>query len=291
MSERAPWVAIQRNPMSGSGRTRPLLEFIAALRRHGLQPRLFSRRDQFDAAVTAPDRHDRLHALVAAGGDGTFLDLVNRHPQLPVGILPLGTENLLARHFRIPRSGADAARIVAAGRRQRLDLGRLGTRRFASMASFGFDAEVIHRAHARRTGHITRSHYLRPIAAALCRYGHPELRLFLDDDPQPVRGRLAIVANLPAYALRLDLVTTARGDDGLFDVRVFEQGSGFQMLRYLSIVICGRHEGLPDVVRRQAARIRVDSDVLIPVQVDGDPAGFTPCELRIEPGAAEIIVP
>jgi diacylglycerol kinase family enzyme len=285
------WVAIQRNPMSGSGRRRPLLDFIAALRHYGLRPRLYSNRAELDAALADPPRRAALHGLVAAGGDGTVLDLINRHPDLPVGILPLGTENLLARQFRMPRDGAGAAAVVAHGRLQPLDLGRIGPRRFAIMASFGFDADVMHRAHLRRAGHITRLHYVQPIWSALRTYQYPEVRVFADDSAQPVTGKLAIVANLPAYALRLGVAPGARGDDGLLDIRVFQRGSTFDMLRYVCLVALGRHEHQSDVLALQARRIRVESDLPVPIQVDGDPAGYTPCEITIEPGAAQLFVP
>jgi diacylglycerol kinase family enzyme len=285
------WVAIQRNPLSGSGRRRPLFDFIAALRRHGLRPRLFSDRDNFDQALSDPDLRPTLHGLVAAGGDGTVLDLVNRHPGVPVGILPLGTENLLARQFRIPRDGAAAAAIVARGQQQTLDLGRIGPRRFAIMASFGFDADVIHRAHTRRSGHITRLHYVQPICSALRTYQYPDIRVFADDCPQPVAGKLVIVANLPVYALRLGLAPTACWNDGLLDVRVFQRGSTFDMLRYLCLVAMGRHDKCPDVTALRVRRIRLESDVPVPAQADGDPAGHTPSEITVEPAAAQMIVP
>jgi diacylglycerol kinase family enzyme len=232
-----------------------------------------------------------LHCLVAAGGDGTVLDLINRHPGVPVGILPLGTENLLARQFRIPRDGVRAAAVVAAGRLEQLDLGRIGGRRFAIMASLGFDAEVIHRAHARRAGHITRLHYVQPIASVLRAYQYPEVRLFADGSALPVAGKLVIVANLAAYALRLGVAPTARGDDGLLDVRVFQRGSTFDMLRYLCLVARGHHEDCVDVISLRASRIRLESDVPVPAQADGDPAGHTPCAINIEPAAARLLVP
>jgi diacylglycerol kinase family enzyme len=291
MSTQCRWVAIQRNPVSGSGRRRPLLEFIAALRRHGLRPRLYSDRAELDTALADAQHRATLHGLVAAGGDGTVLDLINRHPHVPVGILPLGTENLLARQFNIPRDGAGAAAVVARGRLQPLDLGRIGQRRFAIMASFGFDADVIHRAHLRRAGHITRLHYFQPIWSALRTYQYPEIRVFADDSAQPVTGKLAIVANLPVYALRLGLAPTARGDDGLLDIRVFQRGSTFDMLRYACLVFLGRHESRLDVASLRARRIRVESNVPVPIQADGDPAGYTPCEITIQPGVAQLYVP
>ncbi len=285
------WVAIQRNPVSGSGRRGPLLDFIAALKRHGLRPRLFSRRDRFDQMLSSPELREGLHAIVAAGGDGTILDVINRHPDVPVGILPLGTENLLARYFGIPRDAAGAARVVAEGCIQSLDLGFVGQRRFAIMASCGFDADVIHRLHAARTGNIRYAHYVQPIWGSLRTYAHPEIRVFADDAEEPVAGRMVVVANLAAYAFRLGVVPTARGDDGLLDVRVFQRGSAVQMLRYVWQVYRGRHELLPDVVALRAQRVRIESSSPIPIQIDGDPAGLTPAEITVQPAAARIFVP
>lgn len=287
----SPWVAIQRNPMSGSGRRRPLLDFVHALRKLGLRPRLFSRREQLDLALSDPERRGTLHALVAAGGDGTVLDVINRHPGLPIGVLPLGTENLLARQFGIPRDGARAAAIVAAGHTVPLDLGRIAERRFSIMVSAGLDAAVLHSAHALRTGHIGRSHYIWPIWRTLCSFDYPELRVFGDGSDQPVVGQLVIAANLASYALGLPLVPTARGDDGLLDVRVFRHRSTFHLLRDLSMLMCGRHDQMKNVASMRVTQLRIESDVPVAVQADGDPAGTTPCNIAIEPNAVRLFVP
>ena len=286
-----PWVAIQRNPMSGSGLRRPLLDFVRALTRHGLQPRLFSDRARLDHSLAEPDRRAALHALVAAGGDGTVLDVINRHPGVPIGIMPLGTENLLARQFGIPRDGAQAAAIIATGHTTPLDLGQVGQRRFAIMVSAGFDAAVIHALHAARTGPIRHSHYLRPIWHSLRNFPHPELRVHVNDAAQPVTGRLVVAANLASYALGLPIVPTARGDDGLLDVRVFQRGSTFQLLRYLYMVTRRRHDDLEDVVCLRCRKLRIESDNAVPVQADGDPVGTTPCEVTVQPDAAQLFVP
>jgi diacylglycerol kinase (ATP) len=291
MDTTSPWVAIQRNPTSGAGRHRPLAEFIAGLREHGLRPRLFSTRQQLDLCVSDPELRSSLHGIVAAGGDGTVLDVINRYPGVPIGILPLGTENLLARHLKIPWSGRGAAEVVACGRVKPLDLGRVDSCRFTTMVSVGFDAQVIHAAHARRMGHIRRTHYIRPIVETLRMYGYPELRVFCDDAAEPVIGRMVVVANTPGYALRLRVVPTARGDDGYLDVRVFHRGSTFQMLRYLYMVARGCHDTLPDVTCLRARRVRIESSTPVAVQADGDPAGTTPCAATVDSGGALLFVP
>ncbi len=288
-----PWVAIQRNPSSGAGlRSRPIRELIRGLRSRGITPRLYSRRSEFDAAVTDPARRSHLVAAVAAGGDGTILDLVNRHPQLPLCILPLGTENLLARSLKIPHCGRTVSEIIARGNRQRLDLGRLNGRHFLVMASVGFDAEVVHQVHAgRKGGHVRHLSYFMPILKSLWRFRPERLRVSVDDSGVIYEGRLVVVANLSAYALNLGLVPTAVGADGVLDARVFSPRSFYELLKSFVSVLRGTHEQSSEVIRLTGRKFRIDSDVPVPIQADGDPAGMTPAEITIEPLAVEFIVP
>ncbi len=292
MSAEEPWVAIQRNPKSGSGGARrELLELVRHLQKLGLKPRIFSRRERLASAMADPVRRKSLKCIVAAGGDGTFRDLVNRYPGVRLTLFPLGTENLVARWLKIPRNGHSVAEIIHGNHVTTFDLGRCGDRRFAVMASAGFDADIMHRAHARRTGHISRWSYLQPIADTLRKYAYPEIRVSTDRVEQPIACRQAVLVNFPAYALGLNMARGATGDDGLFDLRLMERGTAFQMWRYFLNLVCGRLEKLPDVKCVTATRVRWDSDVPVPIQVDGDPAGWTPAEFEILPGAVEILVP
>ncbi len=296
-----PWVAIQRNPMSGAGSQREtLLQLIRELHRHEIVPRVFADRAQLARWIQDPQKRGRLRCIVAAGGDGTAADVFNRYPDIPVALLPMGTENLLSRCLGIECSGEVVGRMIAENRRRRLDLCELNhlsadpssiRQRFAVVASAGFDADIIHRAHAARTGHITRLAYLQPICDTVQNYPYPPMRVWLDDATEPHVCRFVVVMNLPAYALGLPIAAQAQGDDGWLDVRLFEGGSLLQMLRYFTATIVRQHEGLSDVVSVRARRIRIESDVAVPMQVDGDPAGFTPAEIRILPGALDVYSP
>lgn len=290
--ERGRSVAILRNPRSGSGlRRHEVLELVRELKRLGFRPKLFKNRDKLHGWIERDGGRENLACLVAAGGDGTVADAFNRHPGTKLAILPLGTENLLARHLGIPRSGREVARLIATGHSRILDLCTIGERRFSLMASVGFDADVIQRVHHARSGNISRFSYIQPILQSVRSYGYPELRLWLDDAQAPVTARLAVICNLPIYALGLSVARSARGDDGLLDVRLFRRGSAFQMVRYLCNLALGTHEQLWDVESRQARRVRIEADVPVPVQTDGDAAGFTPAEIRVLPSALEVITP
>lgn len=286
------WVAVQRNPKSGSGSGRAMLfDLVHALRQHGYRVRMFKDRTRLERWIAQPDVRARLNCIVAAGGDGTVADVFNRFPGIPVAILPLGTENLLARHLNIPASGVEVARLIASGSRRRFDLGLLGMRRFALMASVGFDADVIQRTHTARRGNISRSTYIQPILDSLRSYKYPRLRVYADDAPDPQSARLAVIVNIPAYALGLPVARSARGNDGQFDLRLFKRGSAFQMVRYFCNLSLGTHEGLSDVTSLTARRVRIEANQPVPIQADGDPAGFTPAEISLLPEALEVYAP
>jgi len=303
-----PWVAVQRNPSSGDGLKRAeILALCTELRRHGIRPHLFSRRDRLAERLDRPDGRNGLVCLVAAGGDGTVSDLINRFPDLPLTILPLGTENLLARHFGIPCNGRFVAELIAHRMTRRIDVGLLNGRRFTLMVSAGFDADVVHKVHANRRGNIRKANYVQPFLDTLRTYRYPKLRVTVGGDgPPPAErrgrwrsklapgtlfGRLVVVANLPEYALGLPIAGSAADSDGLLDLRIFERPSAFQMFRYLYNVAIRRHETLADVRVARVGSVRIESRLPVPLQCDGDPAGFTPAEISVLPGALTMFVP
>lgn len=287
-----PWVAIQRNPNSGSGRgKRHLLDLVAALRRRGVRPRIYSSREKLDAALQDPAARESLVTLVAAGGDGTAADVINRHPDLPVCPFPLGTENLLCKYLGIKLNGDQAADAILHGTSKQFDIGMNGDKRFLLMASVGFDAEVVRRLHSTRTGNISRSTYLMPIFKALLGYKFPECRVFLDDSETPLTGCMVVVANLPAYGFGLPITPDAVGDDGKFAVCIFKQPGGFRLLRYWFQVKRMKHLNRDDIIHAEASRVRIECDVPAPVQMDGDPGGQTPCVFEVQPASVRLMVP
>ena len=288
-----PWVAIQRNPNSGTGRRKHrLLQLVQALRRQGIRPRLYSRREALAQRLSTEDGRDGLLCIVAAGGDGTIADVVNRYPGITVCPFPLGTENVLCKHLRILDDGDMIAEMIVRHHWREFDVGVMNGRRFLMMASAGFDGDVVHRVHHARRGNITKLAYLKPLWETTFTYQFPIARVFFDDDPTPVSGSLVMVANLPCYGMGLRIVPQANGHDGLLDVGVFPEPGSLKLMRYGLDVMAGRQvQPGHEAVFRQARRVRIESDSNIPLQVDGDPAGVTPCEIEVEPKAMRLIVP
>ena len=97
--------------------------------------------------------------------------------------------------------------------------------------------------------------------------------------------------NLPCYATGLQFAPQADGADGLLDVCGFGQGSVWHGLRYLTAVLQGRHQTLPDCLTGRVRRLRITADAEVPYQLDGDPGGMLPVEIEVLPGRLRLIVP
>ncbi len=290
MTRQTVSVVIQRNPRAGARLRRvELLQLIRMLKSYGWGVRMFRDRERLARWMAEPEHRGGLKCLVAAGGDGTVNDLATRYPGLPIAILPLGTENLLAKQLGISRSGEALAALIRAGRVHRFDLGSVGPRRFAVCASIGLDAEIVHAVHATRKGHITYVNYLLPIWRAVWRKQRPLLQVRLDED-RTVSGEHLLVINHPKYALGLRWAAQARADDGLFDVRIFPR---MTLWGWCATVWRAWWSGLPEtreIPLLTASRLTITSAEPAPIQVDGDPSGQTPVEITVLPAALPLIV-
>jgi diacylglycerol kinase family enzyme len=281
-------VAILANPRAGTRKSYRLIEtLVGALRDRGLAPILCWQREQLSELARDPGE---LRCVVAAGGDGTLLEVLNRAPGVPAALLPLGNENLVARFCGCRRSPLQTTEAVVSGRVRRMDLARLNDKLFCVMAGVGLDAEVVHRVHRWRTGHINKLSYALPILQSLRGYAYPRIEVEIEETGERLAGAMAFVFNIPQYALSLPLATGAAPDDGLLDVYVFERPGLVALTRYLHAAVLGKQHQLADRHHRQARRVRITSRETAPVQTDGDPAGFLPAALEIVPQALSLVV-
>ncbi len=238
----------------------------------------------------------RIHAVVAAGGDGTAELVANHTPAgIPIGLLPLGTENLLAKHLRLEANPEETAQIINAGHTHSLDAGLAKGKMFLLMLSCGFDAEVVHRLHNTRQGNITHLSYARPIIDSIRSYDYPNLTVSSSpEDEQPtkweqVECHWAFVFNTPSYAAGLQIVSEADPTDGKLEIATFSGGSFWHGLWQLSAVALGQHRQLPGFQLRRSNHVCIRSDHHVPYQVDGDPGGFLPVEIEVLPGRLTLL--
>jgi diacylglycerol kinase family enzyme len=293
-------VLVVANPSAGSrSREQAVSDLVVCLKERGLTPQLVTDLSSLGPLAARYRALGQLRAVVAAGGDGTVAEVVNRtEPDIPVSVFPLGTANLLASYFHIECDPMALARTLVEGVTVSLDAGKANGRVFLLMAGCGFDAEVVERAHRRRNGkHITYWTYARPILGALRSYRYPTLRVYQESTPgtewtsPPHLARWAFLVNLPCYAGGLQVAPDAVGTDGLLDACTFGSGSFWHALRYLGYVAIRRHRGLADFKWALVTRARIESEEPVPYQLDGDPGGFLPLTIEVLPQRFSFVAP
>jgi len=231
--------------------------------------------------------------LVVCGGDGTISEVVDGllTDDIPVLLVPGGTENLLATYFGIPLDAATLWDVFRRGREVRLDVALRDDRRFLMVAGVGSDAEVVRLLSRQRRGHISYWNYVRPIWQTLWHYHHPNLWVEADGTLIHQGPGWALVGNVPQYAMGLQLLHRARPDDGLLDVCVLPFRGNARLLWHLWKVLLGQTDADRTIVYKQARRVRIWSDRQVPLEVDGDVAGSLPAQFRLAPQKVRFLVP
>ncbi len=289
-------VLVSVNPKAGARSGQTIVEQVVdGLKGAGYRTEVFTDISGLAERATERFANGSLRAVVAAGGDGTVSLVVNRiPPEVPIMALPLGTENLLAKHLKIAANPEQVFQTIRRGAFIRLDAGQANGHIFLLMVGCGFDADVVRRMHQQRGGHIHRLSYVKPIFQSIRSYEYPELRIYSDasSDAEPqVKARWAFVVNVPRYAMGLEFAPDADGADGWLDVCTFKQGSLRKGLVYLAGVVMGRHQNWDDCVTLRAQRVRIESDSPVPYQLDGDPGGYLPLDIEVLPKRLTLLVP
>lgn len=285
---RATKVIISINPFSGSSSGADAVEQLQrCLSEKGYQVSVLSSIQDVCKLAIELSEGGELKAVVAAGGDGTVSLLVNTLPSMtPIAILPLGTENLLAKYFEVPMDPLRVAELIDVGESVCLDVGRANGKIFLIMASCGFDAEVVRKLHSQRKGNIRHWSYVKPIWDSIRQYRYPKIQIFVDHQPQPIQTSWAFAFNVPRYAMNLPIVADADPLDGELDLCTFREGKFLRSLYYFFLVLLGYHRKLKEGQLYRFKRIRVeavDADAEIPFQLDGDPGGVLPLEIEVLP--------
>lgn len=287
------WVPILANPYSGNGpNAKYVTQLAEALSDAGFDPQVVWEPATREAILEDDALANKARCVVSAGGDGSLADLVNgldkfgHLANVAIATWPIGNENLFARQFHFKRDVGSLVQAIEQMDTMQIDLGRCGPRLFTLMASAGFDAEVVHRMARWRAGatglrRIRSVDYAPKILRTIASYGYHKLTV--EADGQTVTGSHVFVFNIPQYGGPLGIANHACPDDAMLDWIVFEKPGLLSLTDYAWTVLRSKHLGRPDVPHGKASRIRVTSDHPVPMQADGDPAGWTPIDVVIEP--------
>lgn len=235
------------------------------------------------------------------GGDGTTMQAAAAlvGTDIPLGVIPGGTGNLLAGNLRIPASPARAARALVNARPKRFDLGRMerpdGAQYFAVACGAGYDALVMAGTlaqHKRRWGMAA---YVATTLRLIPNLRSTIYAITIDGVKYEADASMVLVANcgeiIPPF---VRLGPGIAPDDGLLDVIVLRANSFSESLRVvwdMLRVAPSTFGEVAYVARTRGREVSVETDSVQPVQLDGEPGGETPFTATVVPGAIRILVP
>ncbi|KAA5613303.1 diacylglycerol/lipid kinase family protein [Rhodovastum atsumiense] len=281
------------NPVAGRRRAWRLWRVLDVLSESGV--RLEVAETSFRGHATELARaavRDGASMVVAAGGDGTIAEVANglAGSDCRLGVIPLGTANVLAHELDLPFAPRAVAAALAFGRTRRIwpgiARGSAGERLFVQMLGAGFDAQVVHQLPGRLKRALGRQAYVLQTMRELVRYPFQPIRVQVDG--QAMQAASVIVTKGHFYAGRYRLAPgTCPTEAGLTTV-LFERSGPFAALAYGAALPLDLLPRMPGV--RQVRATRVEIEAPVPAQTDGDPAGLGPLTISDAPAPIRVVV-
>ena len=245
---------------------------------------------------------DGASLVIAAGGDGTVASvadgLIAAESEVPMGILPLGTANVLARELGLPLEPDGACEVLTGPNEiATLDVMRVGDRPFFTQVGVGLDSLMIRDTDTESKRRLGRLAYLWTAARQLAGFQPRRFLIRVDDrKPKLYRASEVLVANVgtlgqPPFRWGPDI----KPDDSELTVCILRARSAFDYARLGWHVVRGA-QGRDPSTRYFKARRRVGiamkrARAPLPVQADGEIIGETPVEVELQAGAVRVVVP
>ena len=280
------------NPSSGGGRALKILPRVEAA--------LDARRVPFRVVRTKGLDHGVDKALAATGagelpvvisGDGMVgaIGGALAGGEAPLGVVPVGRGNDLARVLGIPTDPEEAIAVVLAGHTRTIDIGEANGRPFLGIASVGFDSDANRIANeSRLRGNLV---YAYAALRALAGWKPARFTIAIGEQRTRIEGFSVIVANSKAYGGGMFVAPDAELDDGEFDVVTIGRVGKLRFLGNLPKVFKGTHVSNDEVSVVRAARLSISASRPFAVYADGEHLTDLPADLRVIPSALRVLVP
>jgi YegS/Rv2252/BmrU family lipid kinase len=281
------------NPASAGGKTLKLLPAV--------EQALDARRVVFRVQRTKGLEHGAEQALraveagelpVAMSGDGLLgaIGGAMAGTETPLGIIPGGRGNDLARVLGIPSDPERAVATLFSGHSRRIDVGEANGRRFLGIVSVGFDSECNRRANEVE---LIRSNlvYVYSLLRTLVGWKAARFTIRVDDERTRLSGYSVSVANNSTFGGGMRIAPGADLEDGRFDVIAIGEVGKLRFLANLPKVFKGTHVNGDDVRVFRASHLELSASKDFPVYADGEHLTDLPASLRVLPRALSVLTP
>lgn len=236
--------------------------------------------------------------VLAAGGDGTINEAAEGlvGSQVPLGILPGGTANVLATEMKLGSNMENAAARLGRCRPCRIPVGHVTcedgavSRHFLMMAGIGLDAHIVYRVSTPLKAAAGKLAYW---VAGWTLLGRRLAEFRVEMNGATRQCSFALVSKVRNYGGDFEIARDVSLFDDRFEVVLFEGRSTLPYVKYFGGLMLNRLNGMKGVTvtRAQCLRLTMPEDRRVYLQIDGELAGHLPAEIRIVPDALTLLVP
>lgn len=234
----------------------------------------------------------RPDAIVVIGGDGSIAREIPLAIAMgiPLGVVPSGTFNELARTLRIPFDVHAASGVIAAGVTRSIDVARVNGAYYTSEASIGVSSRITRLQHSGEKQRLGWGAIVTSILLGL-RYVRPfHATIECDGDSESLRAIQITVANSNRFGGIID-VRDAAIDDGLLDCYAIEAGGIFPIVSFVAAIARHGAGGLRGLRAYRGRAVRIETQRPHRIAADGEPAGTTSALFEVLRRALKIFVP
>ena len=258
----------------------------------------------FDLIVESTNRADEIsdtirrhqnqvELVIVGGGDGTLNCAIEGliDTKLPLGILPMGTANDLARTLGIPTDLSAACQLIASGKVRLIDLGWVNGQHFFNVASLGLSVQITQR--------LTKDVKQRWGVLA---YAFTALQTIWES--RPFRAEIKVnnqsfnvktiqiaIGNGRYYGGGMTVAEDATIDDRRLDLYSLETKHWWEIIALLPAIRQGNHNSWPNVRALHAQEIEINTSKRRPINTDGEITTHTPAKFRVIPQALAVVAP
>ncbi len=288
------YTAVIANPKAKRFSEKRLKNAIRILSKNGFDVEIKMTSFKGEAEAIAGDLSKKgCPLIIAAGGDGTFNEVINgiALTGTRMGILPMGTTNVLAKELGIDEDIEVAVRGIINGVEHMLSIGLISLqspplqRYFCLMAGIGFDGEAVFECNNTLKRFLGKGAYILSALKTLIRFSPEPLNFSFDS--QSLTGFSAIISKASKYGGHFRVTPDASLFKKDLYIYLMHGKKRFDILRYVSAIILGRHLRLSDITISRAEEIVIEGRAK--VQIDGDYIGHTPALIRVIPDAIRMV--
>jgi diacylglycerol kinase (ATP) len=285
------------NPTSGREVFKKhLAEVLQKLEKAGYETSCHATTGAGDATYAARIAVERKYDLVvAAGGDGTINEVVNglaeQEYRPKLGIIPVGTTNDFARALHITRDITEATEIICKGETIPVDIGRMNDRYFINIAGGGRITELTYEVPSKLKTMLGQlAYYLKGMEML------PSIRashVKIEYDGKLFEGEvmLFLVGLTNSVGGFEKLSPDSSINDGLFTLLILKKANLADFIRIATLAVRGEHVNDPSVLYTKANHIKVNSDEIVQLNLDGEFGGLLPAEFENLYRHIEVFVP